>query len=311
MVGIAGFAAPMSFAQASKIFQSSDDLLFERPDDPTLRPFVVPPPTTDPWRRATSQGDYSWFAVIDNEQKPWNPGVNGAGAPGSWGDAGVDDNGDGVIDDIAEAGWPTTGDPDIALWRTSGGEQWHIWVVVVHKRDLQLIPLTTSDIPPERMCYCDFLSAPLPAAAGSVLSNAGIGGGDCLLSISSTQAASPDWLNVKVNQWIMLSSWPNLAAPPAGVAAPVRGQLPIVQWFRIAAVGEVVAIPGATAAAGPAGWQRNVTLAGPDWNPYKFVDAIAVPPTTGFSGTNFQTAYATIVDGAVGVVEGTIEQGQQ
>lgn len=294
-------AAPMSFGQAAKIFQSSDDSIFNRPDDPTRRPAIASAATSGA-AYSTAEGDYSWFAVIDNAQRPWNPGADGA-----WGNATVDDNGDGVIDEPAEGGFPGT--DDIALWKTSGGELWHVWAVVVHKRNFKL-QVAAGEIPPERMCYCDFLNAPTPvntatAQGQAVINNAGMGGGDCLLSISSSTASSPDWLNVKVNQWIMLSAFPNLSS---SLTTPIKSQLCAVQWFRISAVGEIVAIPGSGST--PAGWQRSVTLAGPDWNPYKFFDALGVPPTTGFSGADFQTAYATIVDGACGVFEATIEQGQ-
>lgn len=296
--GGSGFAAPMSFAMAERIFTSRDDLLFELPDDPAVRPYVVQPlNATTPY--ATSQGDYSWFAVIDNMEKPWDPGANGG-----WGAASSppniatdDDNGDGVLNDIAEAGWP--GSDDIALWKSSGGELWHVWTVVVYKRNLQLIPPSAADTPPERMCYCDFLNAPTSSPSAQVMANAGLGGGDCVLYVPSSMAPSEEWLNVKPNQWIMLSGWPNLNSDPFATA--VRGQLGIMQWFRLSQVGEIEAIYDTTGAL--TGWQRAVTLTGPDWNPYKFVDAIGAPAGN-------QSCYATIVDGVVGVYEGTIEQGQ-
>ncbi|HVX63312.1 MAG TPA: hypothetical protein VHC19_22005, partial [Pirellulales bacterium] len=294
------FCSPIHFGLAAKIFQSSDDVLFNRPDDPTQRPIVSLPTATMPSQFSTAQGDYSWFAIIDNVQRPWDPGLDGG-----WGVAftganptAADDNQDKIIDNASEAGYPT-GNPmteDIALWATSGAELWHVSVVVVHKRNFQLTPTTPTDVPPERMCYCDFLSAPLsPAPSNAVINNAGMGGGDAVLFVPSTLASSPDWLNVKPNQWVMMSAWPNLTAPPTGLTSPVRGQLPIVQWFRISSVGEISQTSG--------GWQRPVTLAGPDWNPYKFVDAIGAPAGN-------QSSYCTIIDGAVGVFEATIEQGQ-
>lgn len=280
-----GFAVPMAFNQAAKIFQSSDELLFLRPDDGELRPTLPTVSATEPWRYTTSQGDYSWFAIVDNRRRPWSPGGDSA-----WGDVTSDDNSDGIFNDISEAGWP--GSDDIALWKTSGGETWHVSVVVVHKRNLQLIPSTSAEVPPERMVYCDFLSAPLPASSQN-LANAGLGGGDCLLCVPSTIAAGPEWLDVKVNQWIMVSAWPNLQSDIT--LPPIRGQLPITQWLRISAAGDIV--KNAT------GWERGVTLTGADWNPYKFVDAIGAPAGN-------QSSYATIVDGVTGVFEMDIEQGQ-
>ncbi len=311
------FASPMPYSVANSIFRSSDDTLFELPSDTTQRPFATNAAVP------ASQGDYSWFAVIDNVQKPWNPGVDGG-----WGQFNVDDNADGVVDDIGEAGWPPYMNPmadDIALWRRSAGELWKVWVVVVYKRNLSLTEVqpgatpgtfsftpptgTMTYVPPERMVYCDFLTAPLPATNPVLLSSAGQGGGDVELYVPAqitNTGINPtaEWLTIKANQWVMLSAWPNLVAPPTGLTTPVRGQLPLVEWFRIASVGDIETIfNGATVV----GWKRKVTLDGPDFNPYKFVDGQFFP---GFQVTNFQTCYCTIVDGVVGVFEGTMEQGQ-
>jgi hypothetical protein len=160
------------------------------------------------------------------------------------------------------------------------------------------------------MVYCDFLTAPLnPAPSPVQLSSAGQGGGDVEIyvpaQITNTSVnPTPEWLNVKANQWVMLSAWPNLVAPPNGLASPVRGQLPLVEWFRIAAVGDIEQI---ISGGSVVGWKRKLTLDGPDFNPYKFVDAQFFP---NFQNTNFQSCYCTIVDGVVGVYEATIEQGQ-
>jgi hypothetical protein len=270
----------MAFAVAQQIFASTDDPVFALPPDPTQRPFLQLPTsgTASQWSR--TQGDYSWFAVIDNVQKPWNPGVViSTGAQGGWGDLASDDNGDGVLDNASEAGWPTAAiDPDIALWQQSGSELWHVSVVVVYKRNLQLIPTSADEIPPERMC---------------------LGGGDCVIYVPVGMAPSQEWLNVKPNQWIMLSGFPNLAKQLTD--PPVHSQLCSVQWFRLSAVGEIQAVTDASG--NVTAWQRAVTLSGPDLNPYKFMDAVGAP------GGN-QSLYATIVDGVTGVFEATIEQGQ-
>lgn len=76
---------------------------------------------------------------------------------------------------------------------------------------------------------------------------------------------------------------------------PVRAQLPTVAWFRVAAVGEIETTAG--------GWRRKLTLDGPDFNPYKFVDAVGAPAGN-------QSCYCTIVDGVTGVYEVTVEEGQ-
>jgi hypothetical protein len=309
----------MPYSVADSIFRSSDDTLFELPRDPGQRPFA------GNGAAPISQGDYSWFAVIDNVAKPWNPGPDGG-----WGAAGTDDNGDGVVDDFGEAGWPQYANPavpqdDIALWRRSAGEFWKVWVVVVYKRNLSLTEVqpgtppapfsftaptgTLTSVPPERMVYCDFLTAPLPATNTVLLSSAGQGGGDVDLYVPAqitNTGINPtaEWLNVKANQWVMLSAWPNLVSPPTGLTTPIRGQLPLIEWFRIASVGQIETV---TSGGNIVGWKRKVTFDGPDFNPYKFVDAQFFP---NFQVTNFQTCYCTIVDGVVGVFEGTVEQGQ-
>jgi hypothetical protein len=320
-------AKPMPYSVASSIFRTTDDTLFELPSDATQRPFATN------GAAPASQGDYSWFAVIDNVQKPWNPGPDGA-----WGQAGQDDNSDNVWDNIAEAGWPQYAAPipanpedDVALWRTSGGELWKVWVVVVYKRNLAITEVqpgatpgtfsltpptgTLTYVPPERMVYCDFLTAPLPPTNAVLLNSAGQGGGDVELYVPNqitNTAVNPtaEWLNVKANQWVMLGAWPNIQSSPAAnptlpFTTPIRGQLPIVEWFRIASVGEIEQV---ISGGSVVGWKRKVTLDGPDFNPYKFVDAQFFP---GFQQTNFQTCYCTIVDGVVGVYQATIEEGQQ
>lgn len=290
------FCKPMAFGMAQSVFVSSDDPVFALPDDPSQRPIVALPNSANPSQWSKTAGDYSWFAIIDNMQKPWNPGPDGG-----WGVAGADDNADGLKDNASEQGWP--GSDDIALWKQSGAELWEVSVVVCYKRNLQLIPGSVDETPPERMCYCDFLSSPLPPPAGYVDASgnpksgfSGLGGGDCVLYFPSTLpsgAPTPkEWLNVKPNQWVMLSGW--LSDSP-NLATPVRGQLASIQWFRLSAVGEIEQTS--------TGWQRAVTLSGADMDPYKFVDAVGAP------GGN-QSLYCTIVDGVTGVFEATIEQGQ-
>ncbi|MDE2107194.1 MAG: prepilin-type N-terminal cleavage/methylation domain-containing protein, partial [Patescibacteria group bacterium] len=232
------FAQPMAFAQAAKIFQSSDDVLFNRSDDPTQRPFASLPTAAAPTQFSTSQGDYSWFAVIDSWERPWHPGVDSNGNPGSWGAMGVDDNSDGLTDEYSEEGFPNTNDPDVALWRRGGVQEWKVWCVVVHKRNLSLQTTSPTEVPPERMCYCDFLSAPNPPPSAAVVANAGMGVGDCLLSMPASATVPLEWLNVKPNQWIMLSGFENLNSNLS--LPPVKSQLCSVAWVRISSVGEPV-----------------------------------------------------------------------
>lgn len=300
------FCRPMSFSAASKIFQSVDDSLFNRPDDPTQRPISPLPVAGAASQFSTSQGDYSWFATIESYEVNWHPGFQSNGMLGAWGDILSDDDQDGLLNNSTEAGWiSAASDPDIALWRIGGEQKFKASVVVVHKRNFQLQAFPASEIPPERMCYCDFLGAPLPIPAqfivqppspdpGNIAPNvAGLGGGDVLLHVPASLSMSPEWLNVKPNQWLMISAFPDQRNNTNNPQS--QGQIAKLAWFRISSVGEVTQ--------GPSGFQRAVTLSGPDWNPYQFVDAVNGP-------ANVVSAYCTIVDGVVGVFEATVEQGQ-
>ena len=346
--GTTGTFLPFAFAE--KIFRCTDDVLFQLPSDPAQRPFVQgsdpSTPAANLQQAAPVQGDYTWFAVIDNVQRPWNPGLDQG-----WGFAGYDDNNDGVVDDLGEAGWPYAPPPappytpmpsanaDLALWRTSGGELWKVWIVIVQKRNLALSEVqpgatpgtfsftpptgTMTYVPPERMVYCDFLTAPLPVPSAPwapgvqvTMAAAGQGGGDVEIYLPNTLVSgintTAQWLTVKPNQWIMMSAWPNLqSAPPANPTQPftnpIRGQLAVVEWFRISSVGDIEPlVSGGTVV----GWHRKLTLDGPDWNPYKFVDAVGASGVSPLPPLQFQSCYATIVDGVVGVYEATIEQGE-
>ena len=96
---------------------------------------------------------------------------------------------------------------------------------------------------------------------------------DCVLYVPATMAPTQEWLNVKPNQWIMISAFPNIESDLT--KPPLKSQLCRVAWFRLSAVGEVEAIldPSGNVVA----WQRAITLSGADWNPYSFVDAIGAP----------------------------------
>jgi hypothetical protein len=118
---------------------------------------------------------------------------------------------------------------------------------------------------------------PPAVPAGSPVPPLGFGGGDVQLTTTISSA----YLNVKPNQWIMLSQ------PP--YQAPSGGTLPAwYRWYRVLAADQ-------TQGTGSGPFTRNVTLAGPDWN-----------PASGGSSVTVAT-FATIVDGVIGVYERAIE----
>jgi hypothetical protein len=137
----------------------------------------------------------------------------------------------------------------------------HVSVVVFYKRDLDVSATAPSNPPAERMLLADLVGG-------------GFAGGDVILRLGSSGASN--WLNVSVDQWVMLTG--RLAGSFHAVA----------QWYRVRAVNE-----------SPVPDQRLVTLDGPDWDPLRFVDADG--------DATYPTAFVTIVNGAFGVFEKTIK----
>lgn len=295
-----GFKGFMPFRMAERMFVASDDLIFDIPSTADRRTFAPNGISPD------FSGDYSWLAVASYASQPWHPGPDMG-----WGAAGIDDNQDLIVDELAEAGWP--GSDDLVIWKTAAGNQWTVSVVVCYKRNLQLSPPTVAGsprpTPPERMVYVAFTSAPLPMSANPQqallqAANAGLSGGDAILYLPTTSStasfATKDWLDVKPNQWIMVSAWPNMVLQPQNYPYTIntlQGSIPQVKWYRIVATDDAPYFDQTVNT-----WARHVTLAGSDWNAYKYYNALGI-------STGYQTAYATIVDGAVAVFETTLEAG--
>ncbi len=284
----------MAYSMAQRMFMSNDDLVFQSPARADYRPQVVtsnglPPnlgvalPTPD------FQGDFSWLLTISPD-----------------------------IDDLFQE--------DVANM-----DRFTVSVVIFYKRDLNLdqtVPpagITTLDVkkaPPERMVFADLLDASAQAAAGAPLPVNFAGGAVRLRTPppgSTTPSSTAAWLDVRPNDWLMLSGFsynPFASVTPPGPAinyAPVPGvappglPIPFCQWYRIAAVGETLPIaPGATST----GWYCDVQLAGPDWNNGFFAPHVAAP-TPPFqyvapdqpSAYPVQYQYATLCTGAIAVYE--------
>jgi type II secretory pathway pseudopilin PulG len=157
---------------------------------------------------------------------------------------------------------PGHGDPLTAM----------VSIVIFYKR-VTLLPATAASAPspppPERMVTVN-LSPAAPATAPT-----GLGGGEVQLA---TTMPNSDYLTVKPNQWIMLSQPSYMNSATVLVPAWFR-------WYKIVAVDTIQGSSGA--------WFRNVTLAGPDWNPFPTGSANAGTPPT----------FASLIDGVIGVYE--------
>jgi hypothetical protein len=270
-------AVPMPYPLAERILTAEDDVVYNIPKNPDFRTTVA-----------------GWTV----------------GADGDWGVSGTDDNGDGVTDDPGEAGWP--GSDDGSPVNAAGDYSWLVTIspslddlrsgavaalrnysaaaVVFQKRNLLTPPNTPQPDPPaERMVYADFPST-----------GVAFGGGD--VQLRTTGGAK--WLDVKPNQWLMLSaSFPDayLNATTSGSATTVTHRTALA-WYRIAAVDEGTQ----GGAAGP--WSRYVTLAGPDW-PEMTVSGQTIyeDADTSAASMGLPTVYATIFEGVAAVHEQTIK----
>jgi hypothetical protein len=267
----------LHFVLADRIFTAQDDTTFALPSGDGARP-----------ARVYSRG-------VDN----------------GWGVQGVDDDGNGVTDDVSEAGWPgsddtaqITGDYSwIATMIPSESELlqpsetptlYTVSVAVFYKRNLVMPdPATPSDVPSERTVYADFIGG-------------GLGGGD--VRLWSPAGTPPDWLKIRPNQWLMLAGWQADPMAPSGFAFGGRNR-PIFRWYRLAGAGAVEEEDGVATT-------RDVTLAGPDWrfdltgidtNDDGLSDTIPYDAdTTVVQGFNGPTVAAFLFDDCIGVFERVI-----
>ena len=113
---------------------------------------------------------------------------------------------------------------------------------------------------------------PKPTERAVWATGAGLGGGDVTLT---TDKPDPEYLDVKQNEWLMLTGW----TPDSRV---MPGNRRIAKWYRVIAMDEAPERSGSN-------WTRRVTLAGPDWD------------------VNLRQPQAVLVDGVIGVYTKTIE----
>jgi hypothetical protein len=260
--------------QADLVFRSQDDLLLNTPngDYPPTQVYSIA-------GRRQSQGDYSWLATV---VPGFSTYLSNSVTP------------------------PTTYTPigDTNLVRVS--------IVVFYKRNAVVTLDTTNVNPPsERMvtvatATVAAATATNPAPIGPDGTTAtgtaptGVAGGDIQLA-----SVAQSYLNLKAGQWIMLSQ-----APPAPANAPeynpnsatasakiLMNSTYWYRWYKVVATGAVQ--QNTTGTGLP--YYRNVTLAGPDWNPNAAVNPAASPAVPAVP------TYASIFDGVVAVYEKEIE----
>ncbi|HEY4310756.1 MAG TPA: hypothetical protein VGN12_15000 [Pirellulales bacterium] len=292
----------MPLTVADRIFRSNSDLIFNplNPTNPSSdRPTLGFTYDTTGTNRQEPlyQGNYSWFATV---------------SPAS---AQVDATAANLQDTVMH--------PDSsALMNT---RQYNVSVVICQNRvvDMPPTPLTDDILPGEWM-------VPAKINPGS------LGGGEVTLYAAQNptdpdpQRAQhqADWLaTLKPGQWLMLSGITVAGEMRQGSGGPIYWPRfrTIANWYRILAVDDGTALTSA-------GGFRNVTLNGPDWPQGVQWDDPAFngtgntppvlfgtsPPPIGVQFANLNMvnvvgvgsvyiyAYATVVEGVVGVYQKTI-----
>ncbi|MBN2295882.1 MAG: prepilin-type N-terminal cleavage/methylation domain-containing protein [Pirellulales bacterium] len=141
-----------------------------------------------------------------------------------------------------------------------------------------------------------------------------IGGGDAMLGVPvasmSTQEEAEEFLKIKENQWTLVTGFvrePRLDVIYNAYTGLESGIRRIAKWYRVIRLDdEVQLIPANTA---PYNFSepyyiRNITMAGPDWDP-NWPNSLTLGPT-GSTWTLTNTPHATIIDGAIGVYTTTV-----
>ncbi len=155
---------------------------------------------------------------------------------------------------------PVWGDPI----KTVGRNEMLLSIVVFNQRNFGVSPINAT--------------TPTERAAKAIPSNTtSISGGD--ITITDVNQAN---VALNIGEWIMLG-----AMIKDLYATNSNSQRPMFRWYRV-----VTAAPATT---GGSGWQRNITVAGPDWN----ITASGTTPAI------VGTMMAYIYDGAVAVYERT------
>jgi hypothetical protein len=221
-------------------------------------------PSTTPLGLAADQSCTSQ----DDKRYPADPN-NPDALPTAYyfGSSGKDSNGNPITTNGPKRGFdgqfswlatlvPVWGDPVATL----GHNDMLMSVVVFNRRSFAQSP-TNATNPTERAAKVTFNGATPTSLAG----------GDII--ITDTNALN---VNVNVGEWIMIGAMINDLN-----ATATNKQRPMFRWYRVVTAGPVTG-----------SYQRNITIAGPDWPLNQIV-----------SGTNMM---AYIYDGAVAVYERTV-----
>jgi hypothetical protein len=144
-------------------------------------------------------------------------------------------------------------------------------IVVFYKRDFEVVPAPTASVltPAERLVQAEFQGL-------------GLGGGE----VELRTAHSPDYLNLREKEWVMLCGQTSDERFGSGA---VRN---VFKWYRVVMTDDEPQPDGSD-------YLTYATLTGPDWN-----DDWNVQDS---DGDGLRNAYAVLLDGVIGVYSTTIE----
>ena len=271
--------AGLNPALARAIYEWRDDLVIPSPDDETQRPeLLMVRDTGGNPLMGENAGHYTYLVTV-------TPSTEN-------------------IDFVNDMG---PNQDNLPYTYTESTPQYTVSVVVFYRRDMTVPSGFGADqTPGERQVMLKFVGG-------------GYGGGDVLLSLLPSDSISQaPYLDIKENEWLMVSGGYLRSAPFQNPGMPLPQDYPLMpvgvhKWYRILATGDTVVeqdtnfngrvdpeedLNGNGVFDPP---YRDATLAGPDWNPFWALDLDGDPNTPPAE------ALATLVKGAVGVYTKTIE----
>jgi hypothetical protein len=295
---------PLNQLFTSAVFGWRDDLIIQVPPDETQRPRqlfvtynggidalefpIVPAPSGNPLPLSPDNtGNYSWMVTVTPSSEG-HDFVHYA-VPGKYGGTPPHDN------------LPYSYSANTPVYTVS--------VVVFYKRDTTAPDAYDStETPGERQVYLQWLGT-------------GLGGGDVRLF---APPARPQYLDVKKNEWMMVSGgYPynysfdhdaDSSTPPFLRTIPIG----VHKWYRIVVAGETTSedLDGSGTIDPPLeqdynnngmiDFFREVTLAGPDWNP-RWGDWYGAGGVGTLPDGEPDLVLATLLNGVIGVYTTTIE----
>lgn len=292
-LGIArGPGVGLSLAQSKYVFQSNDDLAFERPEDGELPPFQRFFDRSGSSVRRQAMGEYSWMVMLVPDPIETRPRRTTTPASVSrpeenWLNPPIDYN---------AASSVQAGLRDIV--ETAATDEYVAHVIIMRNR-LGLIPEGDSSSTPVGAVDGEDASDPesLEYTNERVLrvtdffSSGGFSTGEVtLLQEGGTlEQAEDQTLKVSNGDWICLAR--RLPAQRTGATNTRYPRGDMYQWYKVVMVDDVVA----ASSTGP--FTRRITINGPDW-PVEDTDA---DTDTDANTLPSVPTHAIIVDGVVGV----------